>query len=67
MAVVGLIRMWSRPAGVTWRMALPLVPALLPLTVWLPSMPALQVLPAQLPSGAMVKVVFAVRSPSEFS
>src|SRR5215210_4796503 len=60
--------MWSSwLLAVTVSVALPVLPPLVPVTVWLPATEAVQVAPVQEPSGAIVNVVVDVTSPSEFS
>ena len=46
---------WSRAAGVTCSDAVPVLPALLPVTVCAPEVEAVQVAPVQEPSGPIVK------------
>ena len=64
-AVAGLSVRWSRPAGLTCRLAVPLAPIAVPVTVCAPALVALQTAAAQEPSGASVNVVVEVMSPSE--
>ena len=66
-AVDGLITMWSRGPGLTWSEAVPVLPDLVPVTVWAPATEAVQAAPLQEPFGPIVKVVLAVTSPSELS
>ena len=47
------------------RVAVPVLPASVPVTVWAPPTVAVQEGPVQEPSGLIVNVVLAVRSPSE--
>src|ERR671935_289450 len=60
--------MWSSwlPA-VTVSVAVPVLPALVPVTVCVPAAEAVQVAPVHEPSGAIEKVVLAVTSPGELS
>jgi hypothetical protein len=57
--------MWSRAPAFTCRVAVPLTPLALPVTVWAPATEAVQVAPLQEPFGAIVKTVLGVRSPRE--
>ena len=66
-AVAGERTRWSSAAAVTVSDAVPVLPELVPVTVCAPATVAVQALPLHDPSGAMVKVVEAVTSPSEFS
>jgi hypothetical protein len=50
-------------AATTLRLAVAVLPELLPVTVWPPATVAVQLEPVHEPLGAMVKVVLAVRSP----
>ena len=62
-AWAGVRAMWSKPAGLTISVPVPVLPLLVPVTVWLPTFVAVQLAPVQLPSGATLKVVVAVTSP----
>src|SRR6266576_1564144 len=55
---------WSRAAALTCRLAVPVLPPLVPVTVCAPAVVAVQVAPVQEPSGAIVNVVVPVRLPS---
>ena len=67
-ALEGPIKMWSRAEATTCSEAVPVLPALVPVTVWTPAAEALQVaLPVQEPFGAIENVVVDVTSPSELS
>src|ERR671935_137342 len=60
--------MWSSwLLAVTVSVAVPVVPALVPVMVCAPATGAVQVAPVQEPSGAIVKVVLEVTSPRELS
>ena len=65
LAVAGDSAMWSRDPAVTVRLAVPVFPPSVPVTVWAPATVALQLAPVQLPSGPMEKVVAPVTSPRE--
>ena len=56
---------WSSGPAFTVSDAVPVLPAVIPVTVCGPAVVATQVVPLQEPSGAIVKVVDAVTSPSE--
>src|SRR5438128_9807059 len=62
-AVAGLMVMWSSAPAFTVRLAVAVLPLLLPVTVCPPAVAAVQLAPVQEPFGAMVKVVEAVTSP----
>ena len=49
----------------TCRLAVPVLPPLVPVTVCAPAVVAVQVAPVQEPSGAIVNVVVPVTLPSE--
>ena len=59
--------MWSSPPAPTWSDAVPVFPALVPVTVCEPEAVAVQVAPVQEPFGAIENVVDDVTSPSELS
>jgi len=65
-ALAGLITMWSSAPELTCSEALPVLPDFVPVTVCAPVAEAVQVTPLQEPFGAIVKVVVAVTSPTEF-
>ena len=62
MAVPGLTVMWSSGPAFTCRVAAPVLPELVPVTVWAPAVDAVQVAAEQEPSGAIVNVVAGVTS-----
>src|SRR6266542_226610 len=57
--------MWSRGPAFTCRVAVPLAPPVVPVTVWAPATEAVQLFAVQEPLGAMENAVDGVRSPSE--
>src|SRR5918912_186497 len=66
LAFEGLMTMWSSGPGFTCSDAVPVLPALVPVTVCAPAPVAVHVLPVHDPSGPIENVVEAVTSPSEF-
>src|SRR5919201_2673532 len=66
-ALAGLITMWSRTAPLTCSVAVPVLPAFVPVTVCAPETGAVHVAPVQEPFGEIENVVPEVRSPSELS
>jgi hypothetical protein len=55
---------WSSGPAFTLRWAELVLPAYVPVTVWMPAIVAVQFAPVQPWSGTIVKIVFAVTSPS---
>ena len=58
---------WSSTPAVTLNDAVPVLPLLLPVTVWVPASVAVQLAPVHDPFGPIENVVLAVTSPSELS
>src|SRR5712691_8074855 len=64
-ALGGATTRWSNPSAVTVKVAVAVLVAWVPVTVWSPATVEVQLAPVQLPPPAMLNVVVPVMSPSE--